>query len=365
MTRQGYIDVDDLRREGVANRYSDELLESRIEIASILIDEYTGRFFEPRSMVVQLNGYDSHIQPVGDPIITIDQVQIITGHPSQPIYITNFADDELVVYNRHLRMGLLNPDDRENPRIEIEQVRSLHYSTLYKFPYGSQNVILTGIFGYTDPASGFVISGIAEPFPIEMGGTLILSIDGGDPQTITFPEIIGPTIEITAASVAATINSVLVGGKAVKIADGFVKIVSLTKTWSSSVEILGGTLASIFLFPTGIHGFPYGITPPLIKRAAMLMVIRDLPPLANDEERDDVIGAYKVSEMKTVDQFIRWRNLTKGAENDHQFVGSFTGDPEIDKIIGMYVRPPEIAVVGGRPKNSDPLVGRESLWWPY
>ena len=60
------------------------------------------------------------------------------------------------VYGRHLH-GVLNPDDRNAPRIELFSssedlagVRPFTFSRLI-YPRGQQNVTITAVMGYTDP----------------------------------------------------------------------------------------------------------------------------------------------------------------------------------------------------------------------
>jgi hypothetical protein len=47
--------------------------------------------------------------------------------------------------------GLLDPDDRDDPRIEIERFEGIIYESLEFFPNGPQVTHITGVFGYTDP----------------------------------------------------------------------------------------------------------------------------------------------------------------------------------------------------------------------
>lgn len=154
----GYGLVSDFRAEGlsVASATTLRLLKLIIE-QSAYIDEVLGQFFEPRFLDMNIDGTNSRKLIVGAPIIALLGFKMLT----ETITLDPLAR-ELVVYNRHLR-GMLEPDDRRAPRIEVPenfpffdtlygttQVGTLTPS-LYGFPKTSQNVKVIGLFGYTDP----------------------------------------------------------------------------------------------------------------------------------------------------------------------------------------------------------------------
>jgi hypothetical protein len=156
----GYASIADVRDEGVTTTMaSDARVAKLIELASARIDRFTGRFFNPRSQVLHLNGRDARAILLNDPIIAVSEVRLVAPLAEDPT--GDIVDlDTLKVFNRHLTEGLLNPDDRDNPHLEF-----LHGSDTFGpaveddvnsfapliFPRGVQNVIITGIFGYTDP----------------------------------------------------------------------------------------------------------------------------------------------------------------------------------------------------------------------
>lgn len=159
-TGQGYCNVADLRAAGVPssglNGKTDAELDTLITRASILVDRYTGRFFEPRSLMIRVDGTGRHGLLVGDPIISITSITLISDD-----FVSNQAIDldDVRIYNRHLTQRLLNPDDRENPRIEFLEFdrRHEHFGGSahhlfhpHRWPDGTQNVELDGVFGYTD-----------------------------------------------------------------------------------------------------------------------------------------------------------------------------------------------------------------------
>jgi hypothetical protein len=102
------------------------------------------------------------------PIIALDGVSIM----DDPIAIDPNSR-EIIIYNRHLR-GMVDPDDRWAPRLEIPEVYSLidPYGSTYGFSYpyppvrlgfprSSSNVKVQGLFGYRDPDPGVAWGGAA------------------------------------------------------------------------------------------------------------------------------------------------------------------------------------------------------------
>lgn len=154
--RASYCLIQDLRDEGVASSYSDSFLANRIKLASRQIDKWTGRHFYPKAQTLKVDGRGGPMVLLGVPIIAVSSVLFDTT-PYSPS-TTPIEMDLIRVYNRHLTQELLDPDDRDNPKIELFQpAESLtHYSRAYSwgrlvFPDGQQNVTIEGIFGYTDP----------------------------------------------------------------------------------------------------------------------------------------------------------------------------------------------------------------------
>lgn len=154
----GYCTVDDLRAEGVGPEVADDLrLLEAIETAGRQIEAWTGNVFEPRYMELALAGRGSFVLLLDLPIVAIESVKI-----QNDFVPFDLAPDETVVtvFNRHLRQRLLAPDDRQNPKIELGS-RFGPYSRVYEsgprtndgsiFPRGRQNVLVRGVFGYTEP----------------------------------------------------------------------------------------------------------------------------------------------------------------------------------------------------------------------
>jgi hypothetical protein len=140
----GYTTLAVMRAEGVPASISDDRLQYLIFLAAAYTDRYTGRWFEPRTADYTLDGSGTVSMLLEQPVIAIDTV-----------YIDDLAlaAEDVVVYNRHISQNLTDPDDRENPKIELEQ--ALNDELLFKigrkiFYRGQQNVRITGVFGYTE-----------------------------------------------------------------------------------------------------------------------------------------------------------------------------------------------------------------------
>lgn len=102
---------------------------------------------------------------------------------------------------------------------------------------------------------GFAISANAQPYHLTDGDTIVISIDGGGNQTITFHNAdFGDITKASALEVVTAINKALLGGIASVTSDN--RIMIQTNTWDAgigSIQIVsvGGT-ATAFGFTTGI-----------------------------------------------------------------------------------------------------------------
>lgn len=157
-----YVSIAEIRAEGFDEEY---VSDARIEMVSLLVTKYidkmTGRWFGPRTfdannpMVV--DGRGSQILHLDIPIIRLDAISIRSDgfFDATP---TTIGMETVRAYNRHIS-GMVTPDDRENPRITFIPTR-LHIGSSATgnfwpaplvFPKGRLNVLLQGVFGYTDP----------------------------------------------------------------------------------------------------------------------------------------------------------------------------------------------------------------------
>ena len=243
-TASGYCTVQSLRDEGVPARFTDAVLQAKIAKWSQYIENVTGRWFEPRSLQIKVDGKGSQELLLEIPIISITDVTFDTS-PFSPDVLEVTADN-FRVYNRHLTQRLTNPDDRDNPKVEfinipdnVIEAQGIFGLTNMFFPIGVQNVNVNGVFGYTD-----------------------------------------------------------------------------------------------------YDGSPYGKTPDMICEACKLLVLRDLEPRYSGRDKAfDARNQGRLKRMKTRDQEIEWHDTFRMGTGT-AYAGAFTGDPEIDSILAMYMRPP-------------------------
>ncbi|ADO70324.1 hypothetical protein [Stigmatella aurantiaca] len=83
---------------------------------------------------------------------------------------------------------------------------------------------------------------------------------------------------------------------------------------------------------TEADGTPEGRTPPAIRRACMLLVLRSLSPLA-DEASLEERTRWRVVEERTREQSYRLDTVRPA-------VRPLTGEPEVDTFLAPYVKPP-------------------------
>jgi hypothetical protein len=233
-----YCLPSDMRAEGVlatgGAAVSDQRLQLGIYLASQFIERITGRYFEPRALSLTLDGRGSKSVLLRDPIIGLASIEFASSLSMLENLDPNANNYK--VYNRHLR-GLLNPDDRLNPRVELfgleDYPLSMTLETL-RFPRGTQNVRLHGVFGYTEA-----------------------------------------------------------------------------------------------------DGTPFGGTPILLRHVAKMLTLRHLPKLTDGDGRRAARDDWRVTEEKTREQSISYALfVSKGSS-----VGAITGDPEIDSILLLHMRP--------------------------
>jgi hypothetical protein len=150
-----YCSIDDVRAEGVSiAAASDDRVLRKISVASRLIDKWTGRWFYPRELELTLDGRGISTLRFGAPIISISSV-VIDYFLTDPAEGYEVNQESIEVYNRHITQGLTDPDDRNDPRITIrfydeQRVRLATPGPIVTFPKGKQNVLVRGVFGYTE-----------------------------------------------------------------------------------------------------------------------------------------------------------------------------------------------------------------------
>jgi hypothetical protein len=139
--------------EEVFTAYEPYVRQQVIQRASREVERLTGRFFFPRYLDIKHSVRpESSMVWLDEPIIGVTSVVVESlGVVSAEVQSTDVDLASLKIYNRHLT-GLLSPDDRDNPRISFARLGSAsEYDSPSIFPWGEQNVVITGAFGYTDP----------------------------------------------------------------------------------------------------------------------------------------------------------------------------------------------------------------------
>jgi hypothetical protein len=82
---------------------------------------------------------------------------------------------------------------------------------------------------------------------------------------------------------------------------------------------------------TESDGTPEGRVPLGIRRACILLVLRWMAPLGDEDAAGDARNRWRIIEERTRDQSYKLDSTKQS--------GAFTGDPEIDSILGRYQRP--------------------------
>lgn len=152
-----YALVADMRREGVPSSTTDVRVLRALHVASRYVERFTARRFVPEAKVLRLDGFgNNHAIRLGQPIIALSRVAIDNaGFEPNDQEIDRAL---LRVYHRHLSELLIEPDDREDPRIELQfdvdgltpRVR-LDATRGLRWPVGRQDLVVAGAFGYTEP----------------------------------------------------------------------------------------------------------------------------------------------------------------------------------------------------------------------
>ena len=158
-----YALIADLRTEGFTTVVlSDARAAQLLARATQYIEMFTGRRFvaEPKDLALEGSGGPKLM--LSEPIVGIDpdglRVELepypVTSGTSLP-----YSRETVRVYSRHLTQRLTQPDDRQNPKIEVFDPTGFRdYGggnrggalARYAFPRGQQNVHLRGVFGFTE-----------------------------------------------------------------------------------------------------------------------------------------------------------------------------------------------------------------------
>lgn len=157
-----YALIADLRAEGFsASVLTDARAAVLLALATRYVETFTGRRFVPEPKELRLSGRGGPMMQLGEPIVALDPDGVRVDLEPYPVTGANalpYSRDTIRVYNRHLTQRLTQPDDRQNPKLEVYDPVGVRDMTLgrtwlsrYAFPRGQQNVMVRGVFGFTDP----------------------------------------------------------------------------------------------------------------------------------------------------------------------------------------------------------------------
>lgn len=166
---RGYATIQDIRDQGwLEAAYSNAVVQGAIQRATDYIDKICRQWFEPRYRRVSLDAERIDQLWLEIAIIAVNDVRIDDEYLDL---------DEFEIYNRHLTHGIVNPDDRYDPRIawgdgrEPVDVRRLYGGG--RFPRARKSVVARGIFGFTEIGVGDYAGETApgSQLPISLGST--------------------------------------------------------------------------------------------------------------------------------------------------------------------------------------------------
>ncbi len=146
----GYGDSIELKKFSPFDTKTLAELQVVIDKASRRIEFLTSRFFQPRYQLQKIDGRGSKGLLLGEPIIGISQVAIESAANGVTLAVNPVDLNAFRVRNRHLS-GLKDPDDRDNPALEIARFEGIIFESLDTFPRGPETIHVKGVFGYTDP----------------------------------------------------------------------------------------------------------------------------------------------------------------------------------------------------------------------
>lgn len=171
--RRGYITPQEIWDEGFVNPpWTPEKLWRGIDRAVAAIDDLCGQWFEARYAQFSYDGVNHDQQWLDAPICALHLL-------TQDDTVVDL--DDLEVYNRHLTRGQLHPDDRQNPKVTY----ALDFPVGYRgrrrrlvadaalFGAGRKNVVMKGVFGYTELGAGEIAAETTEDsqIPVSYGST--------------------------------------------------------------------------------------------------------------------------------------------------------------------------------------------------
>ena len=167
---------------------------------------------------------------------------------------------------------------------------------------------------------------------------MTLTLDGRGTPTIEppYPPILLTGVTINGRAVSIESSRLLVEGA--PVSPGFVAPrLTLRKRacfpkGQGNIEVAG-----YWGYTVPSESSVMGRTPPDIRRACMLLVLRELPLLGDVDAGFDARNQWRIIEEKTRDQSYKLASISE--------TGDLTGDPEVDRILARYRRPMGLGAV--------------------
>jgi len=216
--RRGYLVPQNIWDEGYANPpWTAPKIWVAIDRATATIDNVCQQWFEPRYSQFIYDGVDHDQQWLNQPICALHQLL-------QDDVVVDLSD--LEVYNRHLTRGQLHPDDRQNPKVTYAQEypagyrgrRRRIYADAALFGKGRKNVLMKGVFGYTELGAGHVAAETADgsQIPVSYGSVPVEIARAALLLTVGYMEPIGDQSE---ASLANRITQIKTRDQSISFSD--------------------------------------------------------------------------------------------------------------------------------------------------
>jgi hypothetical protein len=319
-----YCTVRDIREEGFQTcDFTDARVTKAIKTAQQFIDKVTRRFFEPRDLTIRETWQGEKSMLLRMPIVAVSEMRFVNLDETLQTPL-NLSTD-VRIFNRHVREGLTDPDDREDPQIAlifvspnliVPRIRPVTVQEVTAARV--QQIQIAGTFGYTEPTFNRARS-IASG-----GGDAITA-----PNTIVMDNAsfedddVGHTITIAGSS---TTN------------DGDKTIVTVVN--AKTVTVKETLVTEAVGFTASIVDFPQvGIVPPQIAEVCKLLAIRNLPKRATESSLDRALSGGRLRRMQTRDQSI---DLDRDPRLTGIGGGALTGDAEIDLALIAFRAPPAL-----------------------
>lgn len=319
-----YCTIEDIRDEGFALcDYPDRRVSKAIKTAQQFIEKVTRRFFEPRDLTIRETWQGERSLLLNMPIVAVSEMRFV--NLDETLQSPMDLQTDVRIFNRHVREGLTDKDDRENPQIALIFVSPnlivprIRPATIQEVTSARvQQIQIAGTFGYTEPTFNRARS-IASGAGDAITAPNVIVMD----NAIFDEDDVGHTITIAGSASTndgATTITAFIDAKTVTVKEALV------------TEATGFT-ATIADFPQ------VGITPPQIAEVCKLLAIRNLPQRATDDPLSKALSGGRLRRMQTRDQSI---DLDRDPRLTGIGGGALTGDPEIDTVLIAYRAPPAL-----------------------